>query len=171
MPATLNLAGQKFGRLTAVGDLGARKLGKPHIWICNCDCGDIVSVENTSLTRGLTQSCGCLYRETRHQLRLTRTSKTEFRAKNGHLRSCPGAFRLKESRYQEQNGLCGVCHLPLDVDFRKSYWDHNHATQESRDLVHPRCNTLLGFLELNPDLLTQALDYLDYYRGWKSWPN
>jgi hypothetical protein len=78
---------------------------------------------------------------------------------------------LKEQRYQEQHGLCGVCHEPLDADFRKAYWDHNHTTQESRDLVHPRCNTLLGFLEMNPGLLPKALDYLEWYREDTPWQN
>jgi hypothetical protein len=119
----------------------------------------------SSLKWGLTRSCGCLYQETRRQLRLTRTSKTEFRSAKGQLRACPGAFRLKEQQYKKQSGLCGVCHQSLADDFRKAYWDHNHSTGQSRDLVHARCNTLLGFLETNPDLLPQALDYLEFYRG------
>ena len=163
MPAILDITGERFGRLVAVGDLGSRQFGKPHMWICDCDCGNITSVEVTSLNRGLTQSCGCLYRETRNQLRLTRTSHNAFRAPNGHLMSCPGAFRLKQQRFQEQHGLCGICQEPLDADFRKAYWDHNHTTGESRDLVHPKCNTLLGFLEKNPALVPKALDYLEWY--------
>lgn len=155
----MNLEGQKFGRLTAIAPLAA------YHWICQCDCGNITSPHAQSLVRGLAQSCGCLYQETRHQLRLTRVSHTEFRTAAGHLRGCPGAFRLKERRYQDQSGLCGMCQQPLDSDFRKAYWDHNHATGQSRDLVHARCNTLLGYLEKNPDLLPKALDYLEFYRG------
>lgn len=32
-------------------------------WICLCECGNTVSVNSYSLTKGATQSCGCLHRE------------------------------------------------------------------------------------------------------------
>ena len=32
-------------------------------WTCKCDCGNIINVEGSSLTRGHTKSCGCLQKE------------------------------------------------------------------------------------------------------------
>lgn len=47
--------------------------------------------------------------------------------------------------YAEQNGKCAVCDLPFgDV---KPHVDHAHATGRVRGLVHPGCNTIVGFVE------------------------
>lgn len=68
---TLDLAGQKFGRLTAIKIDEAKsrewrkQTGKQqHIWLCKCECGnEEVYVSTSNLTRGDTQSCGCLQRD------------------------------------------------------------------------------------------------------------
>ena len=33
------------------------------MWECQCDCGNIVYVNGTSLKNGNTKSCGCLAKE------------------------------------------------------------------------------------------------------------
>lgn len=55
-----NITGQKFGLLTAKERTDIREnstLG--YNWICQCDCGNIVSVPITYLKSGNTISCGC----------------------------------------------------------------------------------------------------------------
>lgn len=61
MGAKRNLIGQKFGRLTVIGD-GLRE-NWVHKWECKCKCGNIVLVDTSKLTTGHTQSCGCLQKE------------------------------------------------------------------------------------------------------------
>jgi hypothetical protein len=56
------LTGQRFGRLTALRDVGKNKDGR-FIWECMCDCGSITRVLSNSLKDGHTQSCGCLNKE------------------------------------------------------------------------------------------------------------
>lgn len=58
-----DVAGQRFGRLIALQDVGVKK-DRHHIWRCICDCGAITEVAINQLTMGKTQSCGCLQRET-----------------------------------------------------------------------------------------------------------
>jgi hypothetical protein len=54
----LDLTGRRFGRLLA---LGRSEVADTHVrWVCRCDCGTLVHVRAQSLTRGETQSCGCL---------------------------------------------------------------------------------------------------------------
>ena len=53
----INLAGQRFGLLTAVEP--TRKDGA-FVWRCLCDCGNEVFARASQLTRGGIQSCGCL---------------------------------------------------------------------------------------------------------------
>lgn len=55
-----NLTGQRFGRLVAIR---WTKIGKRIAWECQCDCGKSKTTLALSLTRGLTQSCGCLRNE------------------------------------------------------------------------------------------------------------
>lgn len=57
-----DLTGKKFNRLTC---LGRDPESKPKVpkWIFRCDCGTVKSIQPAAVTRGMTQSCGCLNRE------------------------------------------------------------------------------------------------------------
>ena len=56
--AKKDITGQHFGKLTAL--YISRKDSNRHImWHCKCDCGNECDVNISSLTRGLTKSCGC----------------------------------------------------------------------------------------------------------------
>lgn len=56
----LKLAGQRFGHLTAIEPDESTSSGTK--WICRCDCGKLVSVFTTNLTKLHTTSCGCSIR-------------------------------------------------------------------------------------------------------------
>lgn len=57
----MNLIGREFGRLKVVANDRAR----PGYVICECKCGNKVSVRSYSLTnkQNPTQSCGCIHKE------------------------------------------------------------------------------------------------------------
>ena len=57
----LDLAGQRFGRLTVIEKTHNAK-GKLQ-WHCICDCGGESFVESNRLLKGITTSCGCLRKE------------------------------------------------------------------------------------------------------------
>ena len=57
----LNLAGQKFGRLTAIRIAGSKN--RAVVWLCMCDCGNLREVEGRVLRNGRMHSCGCFIRE------------------------------------------------------------------------------------------------------------
>ena len=61
MPKALDVAGQRFGRLTAIECLGTIK-GKRY-WAVQCDCGNEELVNVANLKNGHTKSCGCLQKE------------------------------------------------------------------------------------------------------------
>lgn len=59
MREPLDLAGQKFGKLTAIKIIENKKqIG--NIWLCKCDCGNFCNVPTSRLRSGNTKSCGCL---------------------------------------------------------------------------------------------------------------
>ena len=57
----VDLAGQRFGKLTVL-----EKDNTPHkngylYWICQCDCGNYKTVNSDCLVQGHTVSCGCIH--------------------------------------------------------------------------------------------------------------
>ena len=67
-----DLTGQRFGRLEVVKldhkqqkiNKNGVKTGSVYYWLCKCDCGNFKIIRASYLTNHLTQSCGCLKRET-----------------------------------------------------------------------------------------------------------
>ena len=71
-----DLAGKKFGRLTAIEYI--RGDGK-HIggWICKCDCGNETVVRSHCLRSGRIQSCGCWHKELMADMKTTHGGSKE----------------------------------------------------------------------------------------------
>lgn len=60
----IDMKGQVIERLTVLSlNQKATKEKKKAIWICQCQCGNIVNVYGTNLRNGTTKSCGCLRKE------------------------------------------------------------------------------------------------------------
>lgn len=59
MPVSEDLSGKKFGRLTAIEDIGKTKRGR--VWRCICECGNETQSISTYLKIGHKKSCGCLH--------------------------------------------------------------------------------------------------------------
>lgn len=53
-----DLAGQVFGKLTALEPAGKR--GRDTVWRCRCECGNEAIVRTRDLRSGSVKSCGCL---------------------------------------------------------------------------------------------------------------
>lgn len=64
-----------------------------------------------------------------------------------------------------QDGLCAICGKPPVEGSRKLVVDHDHSTGRVRGLIHYRCNSAIGFLDDDPNLLRAAANYLDRYQG------
>lgn len=60
MVEKLDLNGMVFGRLTVTQKADKRGNRRQVMWICSCECGNIVTTRGGSLTSGHTKSCGCL---------------------------------------------------------------------------------------------------------------
>lgn len=58
----IDLTGQKFGKLTVIKrDTDKSKINETNktLWLCECECGNEVTVTRTNLMTGNTKSCGC----------------------------------------------------------------------------------------------------------------
>jgi hypothetical protein len=67
----------------------------------------------------------------------------------------------KEDYYNmliKQNGLCGICNLPMTHE--DTNIEHDHNTGKFRSLSHKKCNTLIGFCNERIEILQNAINYL-----------
>jgi hypothetical protein len=62
MAAKLEIAGQRFGKLTALEEAGRDRQGLV-LWFCTCECGGSITVPGARLRKEATKSCGCLHGE------------------------------------------------------------------------------------------------------------
>ena len=81
MVRALDIAGQKFGRLTVTKRLANDHRGR-SMWACQCECGNRSKVRGSALMEANTLSCGCIVPETMARIgrangthRLSRTSE------------------------------------------------------------------------------------------------
>ena len=92
----VDIAGQRFGRLTALTTAGNTRHGK-RIWSCICDCGHMTEVVSGDLRNGKTQSCGCFRREVCR----------ETGRKNGpHVRTHGMSGTPEHKAYRDAKGRC-----------------------------------------------------------------
>lgn len=54
----IDITGQTFGKLTVI-ECAGKLDGRRYFWKCQCECGNIVTKEGSSLRSGNTKSCGC----------------------------------------------------------------------------------------------------------------
>ena len=73
-----DLTGQRFGKLLVLKRAENDKFGKTR-WLCQCDCGNQKIINGSSLSRGLTTSCGCSKKE-----KLQEYNKQHTQDETGH---------------------------------------------------------------------------------------
>lgn len=62
-----------------------------------------------------------------------------------------------EAMYLKQKGKCAICRKFQE----KLFVDHNHKTDEVRELLCRGCNTALGFVEEDVEILSNMIDYVE----------
>ncbi|EQB3099763.1 hypothetical protein [Clostridium botulinum] len=81
MGKLIDLAGNKYGRLTVIEKYGIDYKSNLTKWKCLCECGNETVVYGVNLRKGKTKSCGCLNKDivkarmTKHNLFGTRIYK------------------------------------------------------------------------------------------------
>lgn len=72
-----DIAGQKFGRWTAISNTGEKTKNGTSIWLCRCDCGNYGKISISNLRYGSSKSCGCIPRERMAKLNYKHGGKKE----------------------------------------------------------------------------------------------
>lgn len=134
-----DLTGQRFGRLVVVGKDHSDKR-KNVIWLCRCDCGNLVKVASAQLNTGHTKSCGCLKRDVtgkRTIARCTTHGKTNtrlFRIWQGMKYRC---YNPKCKDYSRYGGRGVVICKEWREDFQ-AFYDWSMANGYSDNLTIDR---------------------------------
>jgi hypothetical protein len=141
MSARLELAGERYGRLTVICE--ARNEGRGRQWYCECGCGTEVIVSQESLRSGNTRSCGCLKAE---QL----AERNRGRATHGHSR-----YGQRTLTYRSWDSMRTRCLNPSGASNIRNYagvtidprWDSFEAFLED---MGPRPAPWLTLDRINP---------------------
>lgn len=59
----IDMTGERYGRLVCIAPTRSNQSGM--FWECRCDCGNLTEVIRGNLVNGKTNSCGCLWNESR----------------------------------------------------------------------------------------------------------
>lgn len=93
MPAALNLAGQRFSKLHVLKRDKKNKWGA-WMWVCQCDCGEFLSILGNSLISGNTTKCSkCAHADlaalnTKHGNARRKASTPEYNALRALIQRC-----------------------------------------------------------------------------------
>lgn len=118
------------------------------------------------------------YRHRIERIAMAKTWADKKRLEPGYVPSCK-KYRLEkmysinqadyDKMLKEQNGVCGICHIPHGS---KSFAvDHDHRCCSGkkscgkciRGLICSRCNFVLGLADDNTDRLRNSIAYLKQY--------
>ncbi|MBZ4194214.1 MAG: HNH endonuclease [Candidatus Contendobacter sp.] len=113
----IDLTGQRFNRLTVVGDSGKRRKGDV-LWTCRCDCGNEILTASHNLKSGNSGSCGCMRKETLTKHGMANTPeyhRLASRNRRARKRNSGGSHTLFEinNLFFLQRGRCAVCKTKL----------------------------------------------------------
>lgn len=97
----IDITDQKFGRLTVVSRAGSK--GKNALWLCRCDCGNMVTALGIALRHGHTKSCGCLKVE-RFDIMITTHGMTGTHQYNSWRAMKRRCLSPKDDKYQDYGG-------------------------------------------------------------------
>ena len=65
-----------------------------------------------------------------------------------------------------QNGKCSICGVLFDSEKVRKVIDHDHKTEEVRELLCAHCNTGIGYFKENINTLKSAVSYLEKWKGY-----
>jgi Recombination endonuclease VII len=94
------------------------------------------------------------------------------KVKNYSLKKTYGITKdMYDAMFDEQRGLCAICHEPETVRRKNSLAardlavDHSHVTGKVRGLLCGRCNLMIAAADTHPNILNDAQSYLDQHKS------
>lgn len=145
-----DLTGERFGRLTVVerveNYVSPNGKWKQTRWKCLCDCGNYKIIHATSLTRGLTRSCGC-YNDEEMQKRKIKHNMTRSRLYMIWCNMKDRCYNKNADSYKDYGGR-GIKICPewqefipfMEWEYKNGFDENLEATDCSIDRINTNGN-------------------------------
>lgn len=142
-----NIIGQRFNRLVVIKRDPLTPIGHRRIkWICQCDCGNIISACGSDLISGHTGSCGCYHKSQASSF------LTNLKSKNIN-------FHLSKTKaYRSWKAMMSRCYNPTHKYFNyyggrgiKVCQEWHNYQQFLKDMGQPNSNQTLDRIDTNKD--------------------
>lgn len=128
----IDLAGQRFGRLKVLYEIGPGKDGIE--WACECECGNWTVATTSVLRAKRVLSCGCLKKEITATRNYTNWYTQLFNTYRYLRRACYDKSSEKYSEFGDRG--IAFCKEWLDVDNFKDWSVSNGYTPYAKLLRH-----------------------------------
>ena len=123
---TSPIIGVSFGRLTVIGKTGKRNRDRRVIYLCECNCGNVVEVAADDLRHRAKTSCGCvklarkavLAQETQEVQRARERRRESFLCRGVPRKDYPPGYK-QMPEYQAWKRMRQRCLSPKDKDFHR----------------------------------------------------
>lgn len=181
-----DLTGKRFGRLFVerlANEPYITKSGKQYrnkVYICKCDCGNVVKCLGSNLTKGVTTSCGCYQKEVTscrfsiHNMRQTRLYNVWSNMKSRCLNP-------KNKRFSSYGGR-GICICKEWIDsfstFSKWAMENGYSENLTIDRINVdgdyeplNCRWVTKDVQSNNQRKTIRIEILGEIRSLKQWTN
>lgn len=128
--------GKRYGRLTPIEYIG--RDGNKKNWLCKCDCGNKVILNESSFKSENTNSCGCIHSETLSK-RNSETAKYngESNGEDGRILNIYGAMRdrcynTNNKKYSDYGGRgINICQEWIDDYFKFKEWSLSNGYNDT----------------------------------------
>jgi hypothetical protein len=124
-----------------------------------CDCGKTKIYREDKVAKGSYKSCGCKWEK---------TGKRTYRSRNQHLKDKYGITQKDyELILKSQKYMCAICKTKKpskNYNISHFHVDHDHNTNKVRGLLCNNCNTGIGLLKDDINILSKAINYLKKHK-------
>lgn len=134
---------------------------QPQGYQCR-ECRTIKEQERRDLnTNDLTEEQRQSRRDATKKWRENNLEQSKFFARRTHIMRKFGlTIKQYDNMLAKQNGVCAICQNVCNTGNALAV-DHDHATGKIRSLLCKNCNTAIGLLREDVEVMSKAINYLN----------